>query len=121
MQDLVPHLPQFLDDAPLGFRRFLHIPARILNNGQHRLHFGLQLRVFPEPPQEAPFGGSDFLLVRPDLVPFGHGNLLNFLKRSGMGSPGSGLTHTYLFDSDQNVQYKRLGEPAQTPPTSRLA
>jgi len=27
MQNLVLHLPQFLDDAPLGFRRFLDIPA----------------------------------------------------------------------------------------------
>jgi hypothetical protein len=49
MQNLVPHLPQFLDDAPLGFRRSLDIPACVLDNAQQPLHLGFQFRVFPQP------------------------------------------------------------------------
>jgi hypothetical protein len=36
-------LPQFLDDPPLRFRRFFHIPTRILEDGQHGLNLGFQL------------------------------------------------------------------------------
>src|SRR6516225_11321474 len=39
-------------------------------------------------------------------------------KGSAMGSPGDGVTHIYLSDSQGNVHIKPFGEPAKSPPAS---
>jgi hypothetical protein len=46
VQNFVSHLAQFLDNPSLGFGRFLHIPAGVLDNGEHAVYLGFQFRVF---------------------------------------------------------------------------